>query len=84
MRTLYSGEERGILKESDINRDEVPICDNRIASITPLKLRITQEDTLSCFGGELVLPTSKNMNKTGTTKDTRRKIEKRLIMKRIE
>ena len=64
MRTLYSGEERGILKESDISRDEVPICDSIITSITPLKSGITQEDTLSCFGTELVLPRSKNMNKT--------------------
>ena len=82
MRTLYSGEERGILKESDISSDEIPICDSRITSITPLKSRITQEDTLSCFGGELVLPRSKNMNKTYTTKDTRRKTKERLIMSR--
>ena len=81
MRTLYSGEERRILKESDISRDEVSICDSRITSITPLKLRITQEDTLSCFDGELILHRSKNMNKTNTTKDTRRKAEGRLIRK---
>ena len=79
MRTLYNGEERGILEESDINRDEVPICDSRITSITPLKSRITQED--NCFGKELVLPRSKNMNKTNTTKYTRRKAEERLIRK---
>ena len=82
MRTLYSGEERGILKESDISRDEIPICDSRITSITPLKSRITQEDTLSCFGEELVLLRSKNMNKTDTTKDMRRKTKERLIMSR--
>ena len=82
MRTLYSGEKRGILKESDISRDEVPICDCRITFITPLKSRITLEDTLSCFGGELVLPRSMNMNKTDTTKDMRRKAEKRLIRKK--
>ena len=76
-----AGEERGILKKSDINRDEVPICDSRITSITPLKSRITQEDTLSCFGGEFVLPRNKNINKTDTTKDTRRKAEERLIRK---
>ena len=81
MRTLYSGEEREILKESDIGRDEVPICDSRITSITPLKSRITQEDTFNCFGGELVLPRSKNMNKTDTTKDAKRKAEERLIRK---
>ena len=79
MRTLYSGEERGILKESDISRDEVPICDSIITSITPLKSGITQEDTLSCFGRELVLPRSKNMTKTDSTKDTKRKAEERLI-----
>ena len=81
MRTLYNGEERGILKESDISRDEVPICDSRITFITFFKSRITQEDTLSCFGGELVLPRSKNMNKTDTTKDTKRKAKVRLIRK---
>ena len=37
--------------------------------ITPLKARITQEDTLR--GREFVLPRSENMNKTNTTKDTR-------------
>ena len=63
MRTLCKGEESGILKESDISRDEVPICVNRITSITPLKSRITQEDTFYGFGGELVLPRSKNMKK---------------------
>ena len=82
MRTLCRGEGRGILKESDINRDEIPICFIRITSITPLKSRITQEDTLYGFGEELVLPRSKNMNKTYTTKDTRRKVEERLIRKK--
>ena len=77
MRMLFKGEERGTLKESDINKDEVPICVDRITSITPLKSRITIEDTLSCFGRELALPKSKNMNKT----DTRRKAEERLIRK---
>ena len=80
MRTLYSEEERGILKESDINIDKDLICDNRITSITSLKSSIIQEDTLSCFGGELVLHRSKNMNKTNTTKDIR-KAEERLIRK---
>ena len=69
MRTLFKGEERRFLKESDINIDEVPICVGRITSITPLKSRITQEETLSSFCRELVLPRSKNMNKTDTTKD---------------
>ena len=50
-------------------------------SITPLNSKITQEDKLSCFGRELVLHRSKNMNKTDTIKDTRRKAEKRLIRK---
>ena len=81
MKILYKGEGRGILKESYISRDEVPICVGRITTITTLKSRIAQEDTLSCFGGELVLPKSKNMNKTDTTKDTGRKVEERLIMK---
>ena len=82
MRTLFRGEERGTFKESDISRDELPICVGRITSTTPLKSRITQEDTLSGFGRELVLPRSKNMNKTDTTKDTRRKTEERLIRKK--
>ena len=46
--------------------------------ITPLKARITQEDTLRGFGREFVLPKSENMNKTNTTKDTRREIKERL------
>ena len=82
MKTLFKGEERGTLKESDINRDEVSICVDRITSIIPLKLRITKEDILSFFDIELVLPKSKNMNKTDTTKDTRRKVEGRLIRKK--
>ena len=82
MRRLYRGEERGIFKESDIKGDEVPICVSRITYITLLKLRITQEGTLSCFGKKLVLPKSKNMNKTDTTKDTRRKTKERLIKKK--
>ena len=83
MRMLFKGKERGTLKESDINRDEVPIFVSRITSITPLKSRIiTQEDTLSCFGRELVLPRSKNMNKTYITKDMKRKAEERLIRKK--
>ena len=76
MRMLFRGEEKGTLKESDM------ICVSRITSITPIKSRIIQEDTLSCFGRELVLPRSKNMNKTDTTKDTRRKAKERLIRKK--
>ena len=82
MRRLYRGEERGIFKESGIKGDEVLICVSRITYLTPLKLRITQEGTLSCFGRKLVLPKSKNMNKTDTTKDTRRKTKERLIKKK--
>ena len=81
MRMLFKGEERGTLKESDISGDEVLICVGRITSITPLKSRITQEDTFSCFDRELVLPMSKNMNKTNITKDTRRKAKERLTRK---
>ena len=79
MRMLFGGEETRTLKESDISRDEVPICVRKTTSITTLKSRITQEDTLSCFGRELVLPRNKNMNKTYTTKDMRRKAKERLI-----
>ena len=64
MRILDRDEERGLLKESDINKDEVPVCFSRETSITPLKTRITQKDILCGFGGELVLPRNKNMNKT--------------------
>ena len=81
MRTLGKGEERGILKESDISRDEIPICVNRITSITSLKSKITQEDTFCGFNREFALQRSKNMNKTDTTKDMRRKVEERLIRK---
>ena len=47
--------------------------------ITLLKARITQEDTRCGFGLEFVLPRSENMNKTDTTKDTRREAKERLI-----
>ena len=50
----------------------------RITVITPLKVRITQEDTLCGFGLEFVLLSSENTNKTDTTKDTR-KTKERLI-----
>ena len=50
----------------------------RITTITPLKARITQEGTLRGFGRKFVLPKSENMNKTNTTKDTRREVKERL------
>ena len=74
----YRGEEGGIFKEGDISRDKVAISIGRITTITPLKARITQEDTLRGFGREFVLPRSENMNKTDITKDTRREIKERL------
>ena len=61
-----------------INRDKVAISIGRITTITPLKARITQEDTLCGFGREFILPRSDNMNKTNTTKDTRREVKERL------
>ena len=72
------GEEGGIFKEGDINIDKVAISIGRITTITPLKARITQEDTPRGFGREFVLPRSENMNKTNTTKDTRREIKERM------
>ena len=81
MRMLFKGEERENLTETDISRDEIPICVNRITSIASLKSKITQQNTLSCFGRELVLPRSNNMNKIDTTKDTRKKAEERVIKK---
>ena len=48
-RTRYRGE-GGILEEGDISRDEVSINVGRITLIIPLKVRITQEDTLHGFG----------------------------------
>ena len=74
----YRGEGGGIFKEGDINRDKVTISIGRITMITPLKARITQEDALRGFDREFVLPKSENMNKTNTTKDTRREIKERL------
>ena len=74
----YRGEEGGIFKEGDISRDKVAISIGRITTITLLKARITQEDTLHGFGREFVLPGSENMNKTDTTKDTRREIKEML------
>ena len=72
------GEGGGIFKEGDINRDKVAISIGRITTITPLKARITQEDTLCSFSREFVLPISENMNKTNTTKETRREVKERL------
>ena len=46
--TLCRGEE-GILKEGDINRDEVVIYVKRIAC-NPIEGESNQEDTLSSFG----------------------------------
>ena len=73
------GEEGGILKEGDISRDKVAISVGRITTIIPLKVRMTQKDTLRGFGREFDLPRSENMNKTNTTKDTRREAKERLI-----
>ena len=73
--THCRGEEGEIFKEGDISRDKVAISIRRITTITPLKARITQEDTLRGFGREFVLPRCENMNKTNTTKDTMREVE---------
>ena len=72
------GEEGGIFKEGDISRYKVSISIVRITTITLLKATITQEDTLCGFGREFVLPRSENMNKTNTTKDTRKEVKERL------
>ena len=79
MMTLFKGE-GGILKESDTSRDEVAICVSRISN--PFEVMNNQEDILYGFSGELVLLESKNMNKTDTTKDTKRKAGERLIRKK--
>ena len=57
------GEEGGIFIEDDISRDKVAISIGRITMITPMKAKITQEDTLRGFGREFVLPRSENMKK---------------------
>ena len=79
MRTRCRGEEGRILKEGDINKDEVAINVGRITTIILLKARITQEDTFRGFSLEVVLPNSGNMNKTDTTKDIRKEAKERLI-----
>ena len=71
----------GLLKEGDINRDEMLIYVRRITSITLLKSCVTQEDTL-WLGRELVLSRSKSINNTYTTKDMRGKKEERLVRKK--
>ena len=58
------------------------MCIRRVAAISLLKVGITEEDTLCGFGSKLVLSRIKNMNKIGTTKDTRRKAEEGLIWKK--
>ena len=50
----------------------------RITTIALLKLRVSQENAFRSLGGELVLSNYESMNKTSTTKDTRRKEIKRL------
>ena len=72
-------EHRRVLKKGDIGRDKVSMCIKRVATITSLKLGITEENTLRGFGYKLVLSGSKKMDKTDTTKDTRGKVEERLV-----
>ena len=55
-----------------------------ITAITLLKSGISQEEALHGFGGKLVLSRSENMNKTSTTKDTRRKEIKWLVREEKE
>ena len=56
-----------------------------ITTITLLKSGISQEEALHGFGGKLVLSRSENMmNKTSTTKDTRRKEIKWLVREEEE
>ena len=43
-------EYRRVLKKGDIGRDKVSMCIKRVAMITSLKLRITEEDTPRGFG----------------------------------
>ena len=75
-------EHRRVLKKCDIGKDKVSMCIRRVAIISSLKLRITEEDTLRGFGCELVLSRSKNMDQTNTTKDTRGKAKERLVWKK--
>ena len=56
----------------------------RITTITFLKSRISKEEALHGFDGKLVLSRSENMNKTSTTKDTRRKEIKWLVREERE
>ena len=49
-----------------------------ITTIALLKSRVSQEEAFCSLGGELVLSRCESMNKTSTTKDTRRKEIKRL------
>ena len=51
-----------------------------ITTITLLKPGIAQEEALHGFGGKLVLSRSEDRNKASTTKDTRRKEIKWLVM----
>ena len=53
-----------------------------ITTIALLKSRVSQEDAFRSLGGELVLSMCESMNKTNTTKDTRRKEIKRLGRKK--
>ena len=55
-----------------------------ITTITFLKSGISQEEALHGFGGKLVLSRSENINKTSTTKDTRKKEIKWLVREEKE
>ena len=53
-----------------------------ITMIALLKSRVSQEDAFHSIGGKLVLSRCESMNKTSTTKDTRKKEIKRLCRKK--
>ncbi|WP_233351467.1 hypothetical protein, partial [Vibrio cholerae] len=70
--------------ESDISGEKVAMSLRGITTITLLKFGISQEDAFCGFGRKFVLSRSENMNKTSTTKDTRRKEIKWLVREEKE
>ena len=52
------------------------MSDRGITTIILLKSRVSQEDAFRSRGGELVLTKCESMNKTSTTKDTRKEIKR--------
>ena len=83
-KTLETGrdieeEKKGESSTKVISTERVSMSLRGITTITLWKSGVSQEDAFCGFGGKFVLSWSENMNKSSTTKDTRRKEIKWLV-----